>query len=74
MCGLIISSPLVDLLLLQYRRQIIPPHRLTNYKLFRISKMEEFTYEQIRAKALKQGVKEEASAWNARLQNSRREA
>ena len=58
MCGLIISSPLVDLLLLQYRRQIIPPHRLTNYKLFRISKMEEFTYEQIRAKALKQGVKD----------------
>ena len=58
MCGLIISSPLMELLLLQYHRQIIPPHRLTDYKLFRISKMEEFTYEQIRAKALKQGVKD----------------
>ena len=40
MCGLIISSPLMELLLLQYHRQIIPPHRLTDYKLFRISKME----------------------------------
>ena len=50
MCGLIISSPLMELLSLQYHRQIIPPHRLTDYKLFRISKMEEFTYEQIRAK------------------------
>lgn len=35
-----------------------PTYRLTDYKLFRISKMEEFTYEQIRAKALKQGVKD----------------
>ena len=57
-CGLIISSPLVELLSLHYHRQIIPPHRLTDYTLFRISKMEEFTYEQIRAKALKQGVKD----------------
>ena len=57
-CGLIISSPLMKLLSLQYHRQIIPPHRLTDYKLFRISKMEEFTYEQIRAKALKQGIKD----------------
>lgn len=31
---------------------------MTDYKLFRISKMEEFTYEQIRVKALKQGVKD----------------
>lgn len=58
MCGLIISSPLVELLSLQYHRQVIPPHRLTDYQLFRISKMEEFTYEQIRAKAIKQGVKD----------------
>ena len=57
-CGLIISSPLMELLSLQHHRQIIPLHRLTDYKLFRISKMEEFTYEQIRAKALKQGVKD----------------
>ena len=58
MCGLIISSPPVELLLLQYHRKIIPPDRLTDYQLFRISKMEEFTYEQIRAKAIKQGVKD----------------
>ena len=58
MCGLIISFSLMELLSLQYHRQIIPPHRLTDYKLFRISKMEEFTYEQIRAKALRQGVKD----------------
>ena len=58
MCGLIISSPLMELLLLQYHRQIIPPHRLTDYKLFRISKMEEFTYGQIKAKALRQGIKD----------------
>ena len=58
MCGFIISSPLVDLLLLQYHKQIISSHRLTDYKLFSISKMEEFTYEQIRTKALKQGVKD----------------
>ena len=58
MCGLIISSSPVKFLPLQYHRQIIPPHRLTDHKLFRISKMEEFTYEQIRAKALKQGVKD----------------
>ena len=58
MCGLIISSPPVKFLPLHYHRQIIPPHRLTDYKLFSISKMEEFTYEQIRAKALKQGVKD----------------
>ena len=45
MCGLIISSSLMKLLSLQYHRQII-------------SKMEEFTYEQIRAKALRQGVKD----------------
>nr|DAQ00064.1 MAG TPA: hypothetical protein [Caudoviricetes sp.] len=37
-CGLIISSPPVKFLPLQYHRQIIPPHRLTDYKLFRISK------------------------------------
>lgn len=48
----------MELLSLQYHKQIILPHRLTDYKLFRISKMEEFTYEQIRAKALKQGVKD----------------
>ena len=58
MCGLIISSPLMELLSLQCHRQIIPPHRLMDYKLFKISKMEEFTYEQIRAKALRQGVKD----------------
>ena len=58
MCGLIISYPLVELLSLQYHRQIIPLHRLTDHKLFRISKLEEFTYEQIRAKALKQGIKD----------------
>ena len=58
MCGLIISSPPVKFLPFHYHRQIIPPHRLTDYKLFSISKMEEFTYEQIRAKALKQGVKD----------------
>lgn len=58
MCGLIISPLPVELLLLRYHRQIISPHRLTDYKLFRISKMEEFTYEQIRAKALRQGVKD----------------
>ncbi len=58
MCGLIISTSFMELLSLQYHKQIIPPHRLTDYKLFRISKMEEFTYEQIRAKALKQGVKD----------------
>ena len=43
MCGLIISSSLMKLLSLQYHRQIIPPHRLTDYKLF---------------KALRQGVKD----------------
>ena len=48
----------MELLSLQYHKQIIPPHRLTDYKLFRISKMEEFTYEQIRVKALKQGIKD----------------
>ena len=58
MCGLIISSLPVDLLLLQYHRQIIPHIDCPTYNLFRISKMEEFTYEQIRAKALKQGVKD----------------
>ena len=45
MCGLIISSSLMKLLSLQYHRQIIPPHRLTDYKLFKIS-------------ALRQGVKD----------------
>ena len=58
MCGLIISPSFMELLSLQYHKQIIPPHRLTDYKLFRISKMEEFTYEQIRTKALKQGIKD----------------
>ena len=53
-CGLIISSPLMKLLSLQYHRQIIPPHRLTDLQ----TKMEEFTYEQIRTKALKQGIKD----------------
>ena len=58
MCGLIISFSLMELLSLQYYKQIIPPHRLTDYKLFRISKMEEFTYGQIKAKALRQGIKD----------------
>ena len=57
-CGLIISSPLMKLLSLQYHKQIIPPHRLTDLQTIQNIKMEEFTYEQIRAKALKQGVKD----------------
>ena len=57
-CGLTISSPLMKLLSLQYHRQIIPPHRLTDLQTIQNIKMEEFTYEQIRAKALKQGVKD----------------
>ena len=58
MCGLIISSPPVELLFLQHHRQIIPPRRFTDLQTIQNIKMEEFTYEQIRAKALKQGVKD----------------
>ena len=57
-CEPIISSLPVNRLFLYYLKQIIPLSRFSIYKSFNISKMQEFTYEQIREKALRQGVKD----------------